>query len=132
MGFLVTVNIGFELAALLLGFDIPEDDKVVIGHSMVAFISKKDSSYEVFLPAAVWHDAATTKGASIQETWPWWKVTDEFHKKMMDLARQEVENRTGLSNTERISLFYELRMKAFYLAMLAEKYGAPLYEGRLL
>lgn len=114
-----------------MGMEIPEDDKVVIGHSMVAYISNRDPS-SIFLADAKWHDAATTSGSSIQKEWPWWKVNDEFHRKMNNRAIWEAENRPNLSEEERVALLYDLRLRAFELTILAEKYGKKLYEGKLM
>lgn len=131
MSLQVTIPIPNLILNLLLGLPIPEDRRVVIGHSMLAVLAETDPG-SVFLPDAVWHDAATTAGASIQKEWPWWKVTDEFHKKMRNTALWEAQNRPGLTYEERVELLYDLRTRANYLAMLSEKWGRELYEGKLL
>jgi len=108
----VTLEIG-GLLDFLLGFNPKGDDLgTVIGDSRVAYLSKKDKGH-VFLPAAIWHDAAYTKGASIQETWPRWKVDLEFLKKMLDIAQDD----------------YGLTKEALSLYLAVRKYGAHLYEG---
>lgn len=89
----VTVDIPGVIQYLLLGWEAPDDDMVVIGHSRVAYLSDKDPGH-VFLPAAIWHDACYAAGASIQtgpDSWPRWRVDAHFQKLMLDIAKDDLE-----------------------------------------
>lgn len=111
----VTVDIPGVIQYLLLGWETPDDDMVVIGHSRVAYLSEKDPGH-VFLPAAVWHDACYTAGASIQEgedRWPRWKVDAYFLKLMFDIAEDDLE----------------LQKEACTLYLAVCMYAGGMYEG---
>lgn len=131
MGLKVTLDINHRIVYLLLGVKLPDDLQTVIGLGAVAYLSAADPA-SVFLPAAVWHDAATKEGASIQETWPLWKVSDEFEKKMKSIILWEAENRPGLSEQEREELIYDLRLRAFELILIVDRYRKSYYEGKMI
>lgn len=111
----VTLDIGGVIEYLLLGWTpISEDEAVFIGDSRVAYLSEKDPSH-VFIIAAKWHDAAYTKGQSIQDEWPRWKVDQEFLKKMLNLASGN----------------YELERDALILYLAVRLYGARKWAGTI-
>lgn len=110
----VTINVG-GFAQYLLGLGLSGDDSAtVIGDSRIAYLSEKDPGH-VFLPAAIWHDAAYAAGASIQglDGMTRWQVDQEFLNKMLDIARRN----------------YELQLQACELYLLVRKYGVGLWEG---
>lgn len=109
----VTLNVGGVLEYLLLHWRPSGDDAAtVIGDSRVAYLSAKDPGH-VFLPAALWHDAAYSTGASIQKEWPRWRVDAHFLDMMLQIAVGDLE-----LEREAVSLYLAVRM-----------YGANLYEG---
>jgi len=110
---LITVDLA-GVIEYLLDWDtaVADDDIVVIGLSRVAYLSSKDPAH-AFLPAAVWHDAAYTSGASIQQEWPRWKVDQEFLKKMLDISAGD----------------YDLEKEALTLYLVVRKYGSKVWEG---
>lgn len=111
----VTIDVPGLIQYLLLGWDVPDDDMTVIGHSRVAYLSEQDPGHAL-LPAARWHDAAYTAGASIQcgpDAWPRWKVDAHFLKMMLDIAQDNLE----------------LQKEACTLFVAVCMYGARMYEG---
>lgn len=110
----VTINVG-GFALYLLGLSLEGDDfATVIGDSRIAYLSEKDPGH-VFLPAAIWHDAAYAKGASIQgpDGMARWQVDQEFLNKMLNIAKRD----------------YKLQLEACELYLLVRRYGAGLWEG---
>jgi len=117
----VTVDIGGMIEFLLLG-EVPggDDEASVIGISTVAYIAKKDPAH-VFLPAAIWHDAAYVKGSSAQSTMMRHEVDVEFFKKCIDIANSPTLN---ITQTER----FELEKEAVALFLMVRKYGDAAWE----
>lgn len=110
----VSFNVPEFIIELATGFEgIGDDDALEIGHSRVAYVAHDDSAY-AFLPAAEWHDAAYTKGASIQSEWPRWKVDAEFLRKMLNIAGADLK----------------LIKKALYLYLIVREFGGKLWEGK--
>lgn len=109
----VTLNIGWLLNALLLNnYPQGEDPAEVIGDSRVAYIDK-NAKLAMFLPAARWHDAAYSRGASIQLAWSRWQVDAHFLKMMLDIAKGDLE----------------LERDALMLYLLVRKYATNYWEG---
>ena len=109
----VTIDVPNFIISILLGWSPPgDDDAQVIGDSRVAYLSKKDPGH-IFIPAAIWHDAAYTKGASIQEEWSRYEVDLEFLKKMLEIAKDDLS----------------LTKEALYLYLIVRTFGEGLWEG---
>lgn len=108
----VVLNIGGLLEYLLLG-DLPDDQAVVIGHSRVAYLSKRDPGH-VFLGPAMWHDACYGEGSGAQDAWSRAQVDRMFLEKMLIIADGD----------------YRLEKEAVVLYLLVRKHAAPLWEGR--
>lgn len=120
---IITVDTGGLLQYLLLG-EIPggDDDRLLIGISRVAYLSKKDPGH-VFIDAARWHDAAYQSGASIQQEWPRWKVDKHFLDMMIDIVHFDIYNFSAEKRDE-------LETEALTLFRIVRKYGGAAYEGR--
>ena len=109
-----TINIGGLIKYILLGWRPSGDDEaMVIGDSRVAYLASRDPGH-IFIPAALWHDAAYRKGASIQEEWPRWRVDEEFLHKMLFIA----EGNVGLEK------------EALTLYLIVREFGQSLFEGK--
>lgn len=113
----VTIDIPGIVQYTLLGWTIPDDEMEVIGHSRIAYLSDKDPGH-IFMPAALWHDAAYSAGASIQfgkDAWPRFRVDAHFLQMMLDIARAD----------------YELQKQACTLYLAVCKFATGMYEGPL-
>jgi hypothetical protein len=51
---------------------------------------------------------------------------------MKSIILWEAENRPGLSEQEREELLYDLRLRAFELILIVDRYRKSYYEGKMI